>query len=232
MDGLRLRGVPLVDRCLRVFHRREATQAGDEPPCPVRGGVGRGFCQWGMTEGSDQCEDADLLEPSGRVAMSKALPGQCCCDSIIFNQVAQSLQPPCFASGSHVFRRCDPDLRMARGRGSAQACHEPLCLVRGGFGRCFRQRGRQHSHADPPVAAATWTLAVSANRLVRCFEAAGLGLPRWWKWAHPAALLANALKAEGATEGTCEKKDIVDKPDHIDTVFLVCLLYTSPSPRD
>ena len=46
-------------------------------------------------------------------------------------------------------------------------------------------------------------------------------MPRWWKWAHPAALLANALKAEGATEGTCEKKDIVDKPDHIDTVFLV-----------
>ena len=49
-------------------------------------------------------------------------------------------------------------------------------------------------------------------------------MPRWWKWVHPAALLAHALKAEGATEGTCEKKDIVDKPDHIDTVFLVMVL--------
>ena len=171
-----------------------------------------------MTEGSDQCEDADLLELSSRVATSKALPGQCCCDSIIFNQVAQSLQSPCFASGSNVSRRCDQDLRMTHGRGSDQSCHEPLCLVRGGFGRCVCQSGRQHS------AATAWTPAVSANRLVRCVETTGLGLPKLWKWAHLAALLVHALKADGATEGTCEKKDIVDKPDHIDTVFLVMVL--------
>ena len=171
-----------------------------------------------MTEGSDQCEDGDLLEFSNRVAMSKALPGQCCCDSIIFNQVAQSLQSPFFASGSNVSRRCDQDLRMTHGRGSEQSCHEPLCLVRGGFGRCVCQRGRQHS------AATAWTPAVSANRLVRCVETTGLGLPKLWKWAHLAALLVHTLKADDATEGTCEKKDIVDKPDHIDTVFLVMVL--------
>ena len=142
----------------------------------------------------------------------------------MFNQVVQSLQSPCFASGSNVFRRRDRDLRMLRGRGAAQACREPPCLVRGGFGRCFRQCGRQHPHAGRPSAAAAGTLAVSAKRVVRCVQAVGLGLPSWWKWVHLGAFLAPASKVEGATEGICEKQDMVDKPDHIDTVFLVMVL--------